>query len=516
MSIQQQQHHREQQQVQPGGGARGDEYNHGVGSNPTIMEAVVETRCPQPRRAYAALFPSAATGNSLVAGSCFSKMPGSPSARSQIAEEASNELRDLLVGGGGAKDDRFSLADSMVKETNAPVVRPLSSVSTCAGPTPTPEDRAATPMSQWFMPDRFATPTLEEPYDIGSSVGGSRAIDRQSPSDHSKHQQQNSNNSGNNSNNNVSNNVSSMNRKVFVGGIPQDMNQDEIYTIFAEFSAVKKAWLQRYRPNNAAEHGPPHNHRGFGFVIFYESSAVDQMLGSDYSRFIPVRDNGRLEVKRAVSSGDIANAAPNAPQARSKSAQNSNAPASQSTWQQSTSTQAQQVLMPQMPSMSWPTNSNGSLQSGGGVVSSAQQLPANAVSRGAPSMHALPVSGSDAPGHQRPMLTRRGSGGVNVANQTMNISPSAQIMSPVPAPWVPQGVTPSWSVGIPDSRSSTPGHVNTGPSEYGSCAGVSAAMIAQQALMTPEPRQLGYHDLDSFKQELASVLRNAMPDHYDD
>jgi len=488
MAMQQQ--HREQQQPQPVGG---DE--HGTsGVSPAMTEALVETRCPQPRRAFpAALFPSTPGNNSLGgSGGNYPKVPGSPSARSST-EEASNELRDLLVGGGSAKDDRFSLADSMGKETNAPVVRPLSSVSTCAGPTPTPEDRAATPMSQWFIPDRFNTPTLEETHDLGSSAGGA-----QRPSD--KHV----------------GNVSSQNRKVFVGGIPQDMNQDDLYTIFSDFAGVKKAWLQRYRPrltavqarrpNNASEHGPPHNHRGFGFVIFYESSAVDQMLGTDYSRFIPVREGGRLEVKRAVSSGDIANATPHASQARPKPTQNSNAPA-QSTWQQPPSAQAQPVLMPQMSAIPW-ANSNGSLQNG--VVS--QQLPTNALLRG---ITPVAVSGNDGRGQRPPMIARRGSG-VSIANQTMNITSPPQIVNQVPAPWVAQGVAPSWQLGIPDSRSSTPGHVNTGAPEYGACAGVSAALLAQQALMTPEPRQLGFHDMDLYKQELASVLRNAMPDHYDD
>jgi len=476
MSMQQQQQREQQQPL-------GDD--QGTSGSPVMTQALVETRCPQPRRAFpVALFPSTPGHNnfSLSAGN-YQVVPGSPSARSST-EEASNELRDLLVGGGSTKDDRFSLTDSMGKETNAPVVRPLSSVSTCAGPTPTPEDRAATPMSQWFPSDRFNTPTLEEPHDVGPTQGGAqRSMDR-----HSDKQS----------------NVSSQNRKVFVGGIPQDMNQDDLYTIFSDFAGVKKAWLQRYRPNNASEHGPPHNHRGFGFVIFYESSAVDQMLGTNYSRFITVREGGRLEVKRAVSSGDIANATPNASQARPKSTQNSNAPA-QSTWQQSPSTQAQPVLMPQMSSIPW-ANSSGSLQTG--VVS--QELPTSAVIRG---IQPVAVSSNDA--GQRPMIARRGSG-ASVANQTMNLSSPPQIVNQVPAPWVSQGVPTSWPLGIPDSRSSTPGHVNTGPPEYGGCVGVSAALLAQQALMTPEPRQLGFHDMDLYKQELASVLRRAMPDHYDD
>merc|ERR1712048_772846 len=41
-------------------------------------------------------------------------------------------------------------------------------------------------------------------------------------------------------------------------------------------------------------------HRGFGFVIFSDKNAVDNLLGEDTSRFITVGDGLRFEVKRAV------------------------------------------------------------------------------------------------------------------------------------------------------------------------------------------------------------------------
>ena len=129
MAMQQQQQ-REQQPL-------GDDPR--TSGSPVMTQALVETRCPQPRRAFpVALFPSTPGHNNFTLGAGnYQAVPGTPSARSST-EEASNELRDLLVGGGSAKDDRFSLTDSMGKETTAPVVRPLSSVNTCAGPTPTP------------------------------------------------------------------------------------------------------------------------------------------------------------------------------------------------------------------------------------------------------------------------------------------------------------------------------------------------------------------------------------------
>merc|ERR1712176_1583961 len=83
------------------------------------------------------------------------------------------------------------------------------------------------------------------------------------------------------------------------------MNEDDLYTIFSEYAGVKKAWLQRYRANIMGDGSPPHNHRGFGFVIFYDSLAVDQLIGANFSKFVNVRDGARLEVKRAVSSTDM-------------------------------------------------------------------------------------------------------------------------------------------------------------------------------------------------------------------
>merc|ERR1719167_222558 len=107
----------------------------------------VETQCPQPRHALpAALFPAnAGNPSGGRVGNYFTEVLNSP--HSTGGDEASNELRDVLFGGGGAGDGRFKLADVAEKKGCTPVVRPLSSISTCAGPTPTPEDRANTPVS---------------------------------------------------------------------------------------------------------------------------------------------------------------------------------------------------------------------------------------------------------------------------------------------------------------------------------------------------------------------------------
>lgn len=96
-------------------------------------------------------------------------------------------------------------------------------------------------------------------------------------------------------------------RKVFVGGVPQDLNQDDLYAIFSEYAGVKKAWLQKCRTSDdgSSNANPPQNHRGFGFVIFHDAHAIDEILGSAPSRFILLRNGTKLEVKRALSSNKM-------------------------------------------------------------------------------------------------------------------------------------------------------------------------------------------------------------------
>jgi len=93
-------------------------------------------------------------------------------------------------------------------------------------------------------------------------------------------------------------------RKIFVGGVPQDVTQDDLYSMFSEYAGVKKAWLQKYRiaENNCA---PPHNHRGFGFVIFHDAQAIEDLLGKDSSRLLVLRNGVQVEIKRAVSSNKM-------------------------------------------------------------------------------------------------------------------------------------------------------------------------------------------------------------------
>jgi len=235
----------------------------------------VATLCPQPLRAY----PSSAP-------------PGSP--WSGADGEACHELRELL--GGGGKDARIFPGG---RGDSTSCRRPLSSVSTSAGPTPSPglaESGAATPALPGALVlglsscSAASTPAPEGGFHASGNgdaeVCESSPVQEQAPA--------------------------VQDRKVFVGGVPQDMNQDDLLSVFGVFAEVKKAWVQRNRTDDrttSIKSGTPQNHRGFGFVIFFDGKSVDVLLGKSNSVFIILRDGRKLEVKRAVSSKDISGGA---------------------------------------------------------------------------------------------------------------------------------------------------------------------------------------------------------------
>eukprot|EP00406_Dinophysis_acuminata_P032609 CAMPEP_0179366910 /NCGR_PEP_ID=MMETSP0797-20121207/83302_1 /TAXON_ID=47934 /ORGANISM="Dinophysis acuminata, Strain DAEP01" /LENGTH=310 /DNA_ID=CAMNT_0021082443 /DNA_START=41 /DNA_END=970 /DNA_ORIENTATION=- len=244
---------------------------------------------PQARRAVPLTLTATADHSSWDSGTFgvngIGSLPEDEADGSFIAatEEASNELRELMSGGSKNSSPYFD---------KDPENRPLSSLSTSAGtsagPTPKPDSDKNDRMS----------PDLDEGYDVtwldsdGSiapavQITSAAADNTREPATQAS--------------------FTSQAQKVFVGGIPQDMSQDDLYKIFSKFAGVRKAWLQRYRTNCNLNSNPPRNHRGFGFVVFYDGSTVDQLLGATTSKFILLRDGRKLEVKRAVSSGDIPN-----------------------------------------------------------------------------------------------------------------------------------------------------------------------------------------------------------------
>lgn len=89
-------------------------------------------------------------------------------------------------------------------------------------------------------------------------------------------------------------------RKVFVGGVPQDADREQLAAVFGSHGAVDRAWLQRHRRDQRR------NHRGFGFVLFKDEASVQALLGEDFSRFFDLADGTRLEVKRALDNTEEA------------------------------------------------------------------------------------------------------------------------------------------------------------------------------------------------------------------
>jgi len=284
----------------------------GIGSPTSSGGAeMTATLCPQPRRAYPPHSRSVPTPLVVEdpAGLC---LPGFSE------DDAGNELRELLSSGGtsmhgmGTKMDASLMSESL-DGAHIGERRPLSAISTSAGATPSPEGR--TSPHPW-------PPTPDSQRPVGSPAGGGGASSALA--------------GGCSSNKKPAGPRASCPRrrpgfkasaaapgeaggsemsgcggaprqpgKVFVGGVPQDMNQDDLYNVFNEFGGVKKAWLQSYRTIGRINQAPPHNHRGFGFVIFYDICSVDQLLEKNYSRFLALTDGRRLEVKRAVPSSEL-------------------------------------------------------------------------------------------------------------------------------------------------------------------------------------------------------------------
>lgn len=228
----------------------------------------MEPAAPQPRRPFA-----------VPAGSA----PGSPDSADQATNNELVKLWDesknwFLPDGEGGVD-----------------FRPLSSVSTSAGPTPCPTTPGMTPCPE----DRVNSSPFRP---LAESNRPSSAMD-EVVSSRNKAGTPKLHEGGDRSG--VSSGPQSQSRKVFVGGVPQEMGQDDLYRFFNEHAPVKKAWLQKYRVGAVNANNPSNNHRGFGFVIFLEAKAVDDLLGPNNSRFLYPPGGGKLEVKRAVSSSDM-------------------------------------------------------------------------------------------------------------------------------------------------------------------------------------------------------------------
>lgn len=98
-----------------------------------------------------------------------------------------------------------------------------------------------------------------------------------------------------------------LSRKVFVGGIPQNIDQNTFCAMFNEIGKMDKGWLQW---QHDAEGRPMQKHRGFGFVIFRDARTIDQLFGQELSKYIWFGSSLKLEIKRAFGKTDGAYSTP--------------------------------------------------------------------------------------------------------------------------------------------------------------------------------------------------------------
>ncbi|CAE7430872.1 HNRNPA0 [Symbiodinium natans] len=195
---------------------------------PGVSTPEVTTLAPKPRRVY----PSSPGGISL---------PDDP--------ECSQELREVLRGGEAHRrmlDHGKDILQSSSGEVHAEHNRPLSSISTSAGPTPSPDGRT----SPSFVP--------------AVAVGARRNVSSKARTP------QNSSESFARDSKAFPTQV----RKVFVGGIPQDMQQEDLLKLFSEIAPVRKAWVQRYRDATKVKSPTSHNHRGVALDGVSRGSSV--------------------------------------------------------------------------------------------------------------------------------------------------------------------------------------------------------------------------------------------------
>lgn len=361
------------------------------------------TLCPQPLRAF----------HGHVAAPL--DPPGSP--WSTGTDDCCQELRELLSRG-----------DKGISE------RPLSSVSTTSGPTPSPDDRAGSPF-QW------TSPPLQG-------------------------------------------------QKVFVGGIPQDMTQDDLLAVFNKFSPVKKAWLQRYKQQIPEASMPHPNHRGFGFVIFYDAAAVDHLLGPNFSSYIKLEDGRRLEVKRALSSNDIGAPVDERPKAdppRQRREQKHPVPPKQT----QTPMQPMQQALP-------PPNSMASMQFvtmpylGHQQIACASPVPSNSWQ----SVQWAPLT-QQTPVFIAPMSE------ASYGQQLSYMLPVAPLGSNEPTAWAQNCGTTGQMIAVPEwSR-----NMQVAP---------TSSTVEQSAVFfaTPSGMVGPEQPSEAYKKSLASMLLSAMPDHY--
>jgi len=243
--------------------------------------------------------------------------------------------------------------------------------------------------------------------------------------------------------------------------------------MFSKIGKVKKAWLQLFhndRSSTSMQDPAAKKHRGFGFIIFYEKRSIDELLGTDFSRFITFNDM-KFEVKRSVGKTSAATPEPQPP---ATPAYNKTSFAVLQTWQSSSASPAQtwqRSPCATSPPQTWQNGSPAALQ----------QSPQIAVP-------AVPQTWQQGP--------------------TQMVLVGFPAYSPLPSVPAFPFAEPS-AVVMPDQMTShvvaLPGAISSGTTPNANCQFLPDVLLEAFAGQRPQNNQ-----------ELKMALMEALPDHYDD
>ncbi|KAI3972788.1 hypothetical protein MKX01_019446 [Papaver californicum] len=93
--------------------------------------------------------------------------------------------------------------------------------------------------------------------------------------------------------------MDSFERKVFVGGLPWSVTEDILTDYFSKFGDVVESTIVRDKTTG--------NIKGFGFILFSESSSVDKALEENHTKYLEEcrknfyeMNDKSVEVKRAI------------------------------------------------------------------------------------------------------------------------------------------------------------------------------------------------------------------------
>lgn len=398
--------------------------------------------------------------------------------------------------------------------------RPLSSVSTSAGPTPNPEDGFGSPQPLWWMDQEDKPQVWKMDPDHQQHFNIDRRSVQHNPCEQHRPQSLmgasmpyfkdalNAREAAR-----LANSGTLLQQcKVFVGGVPQHVSQDELQEILSQYGEVKRAWLQRCRCVPQPRTGPPPKHRGFGFVMFRDVAAVERLLSGTTSRYLMLQCGRRLEVKRAVSADKMPQI-PEPSEAKRPLAQGKRAAKLQASEVPVRQSEAhtQQLTTTAPPYMPWAESGGADLQSDRfnvmqGREPSTKQVAPRAQTSAPPHAQWAASGIGDWQGERADMF--QASDGSVWKQQAHPPQLQLQARASFFSPWADDDDGQNEDFGTPQFASSM--------SHAGVCC---ADIMPSHEWMSPEAQwpQMGGPQLgDQSNRELEALLLRATPEFYDD